>query len=74
MPNMDGYKATHCIRRLLQPEKANIPIIAMSANAFEEDKKKAFDVKMNDYITKPIDFQKMEEVLKNILCKKDPLC
>lgn len=74
MPNMDGYKATHCIRRLSQPEKANIPIIAMSANAFEEDKKKAFDVKMNDYITKPIDFQKMEEVLKNILCKKDPLC
>lgn len=73
MPNMDGYKATHCIRRLFQPEKANIPIIAMSANAFEADKKKAFDVKMNDYITKPIDFQKMEEVLKNILCKKDSL-
>lgn len=73
MPNMDGYKATHCIRRLSQPEKANIPIIAMSANAFEEDKKKAFDVKMNDYITKPIDFQKMEEVLKHILSKKDPL-
>lgn len=73
MPNMDGYKATHCIRRLFQPEKANIPIIAMSANAFEEDKKKAFDVKMNDYITKPIDFQKMEEVLKHILSKKDPL-
>ena len=73
MPNMDGYKATHCIRRLSQPEKANIPIIAMSANAFEEDKKKAFDVKMNDYITKPIDFQKMEEVLKHVLSKKDPL-
>ena len=65
----DGYKATHCIRRLSQPEKANIPIIAMSANAFEEDKKKAFDVKMNDYITKPIDFQKMEQVLKHILSK-----
>lgn len=73
MPNMDGYKAADCIRHLSQPEKANIPIIAMSANAFEEDKKKAFDVKMNDYITKSIDFQKMEEVLKNILCKKDPL-
>lgn len=73
MPNMDGYKATHCIRHLSQPEKANIPIIAMSANAFEEDKKKAFDVKMNDYITKPIDFQKMEEVLKHVLSKKDPL-
>ena len=73
MPNMDGYKATNCIRHLSQLEKANIPIIAMSANAFEEDKKKAFDVKMNDYITKPIDFQKMEEVLKHILSKKDPL-
>lgn len=73
MPNMDGYKATDCIRHLLQPEKANIPIIAMSANAFEEDKKKAFDVKMNDYITKPIDFQKMEVVLKHVLSKKDPL-
>ena len=69
MPNMDGYKAADCIRHLSQPEKSNIPIIAMSANAFEEDKKKAFDVKMNDYITKPIDFQKMEEVLKHILSK-----
>ena len=73
MPNMDGYKATDCIRHLSEPEKANIPIIAMPANAFEEDKKKAFDVKMNDYITKPIDFQKMKEVLKHILSKKDPL-
>ena len=73
MPNMDGYKSTDCIRHLSQLEKANIPIIAMSANAFEEDKKKAFDVKMNDYITKPIDFQKMEEVLKHVLSKKDPL-
>lgn len=73
MPNMDGYKATDCIRHLLQPEKANIPIIAMSANTFEEDQKKAIDVKMNDYITKPSDFQKMEEVLKHVLSKKDPL-
>ncbi len=73
IPNMDGYKATDCIRHLLQPEKANIPIIAISANTFEEDKKKAFDVKMNDYITKPIDFQKMEVVLKHVLSKKDPL-
>lgn len=46
----------------------------MSANAFEEDKKKAFDAKMNDYITKPIDFQKMEVVLKYILSKQNPLC
>ena len=74
MPNMDGYKATHCIRHLSQFEKANIPIIAMSANAFEEDKQKAYDAKMNDYITKPIDFQKMEVVLKYILSKQNPLC
>ncbi len=74
MPNMDGYKATHCIRHLSQFEKANIPIIAMSANAFEEDKQKAFDAKMNDYITKPIDLQKMEVVLKYILSKQNPLC
>ena len=73
MPNMDGYKATDCIRHLSQPEKANIPIIAMSANTFEEDQKKAIDVKMNDYIMKPIDFQKMEEVIKHVLSKKDPL-
>lgn len=73
IPNMDGYKANDCIRHLSQLEKANIPIIAMSANTFEEDKKKAFDVKMNDYITKPIDFQKMEVVLKHVLSKKDPL-
>ena len=45
----------------------------MSANTFEEDQKKAIDVKMNDYIMKPIDFQKMEEVLKHVLSKKDPL-
>lgn len=73
IPNMDGYKATDCIRHLSQPEKANIPTIAMSANTFEEDQKKAIDVRMNDYITKPIDFQKMEEVLKHVLSKKDPL-
>ena len=45
----------------------------MSTNACEEVKKKAFYVKMNNYITKPIDFQKMEEVLKQVLSKKDPL-
>ena len=41
---------------------------------FHQDKKKAFDAKMNDYITKPIDFQKMEVVLKYILSKQNPLC
>ena len=73
MPNMNGYEATRRIRQFENLKKASIPILAMTANAFEEDKKKAFDVKMNDYITKPIDFQKMEVVLKHVLSKKDPL-
>ena len=49
MPNMDGYKATQAIRRLEDKEKAGIPIIAMTANAFEEDRKKAFEKGMNGH-------------------------
>ena len=55
MPNMNGYKAAKCIRRLQDIKKAEIPIIAMTANAFEEDRKKAFDAGMNGHIAKPID-------------------
>ena len=69
MPNMDGYKATHCIRRLSQPEKANIPIIAMSANAFEEDKKMAIEAGMNGHISKPIDVNVLEKQIINIFKK-----
>ena len=67
MPLMDGYKATEQIRKLTIPELAKIPIIAMTANAFEEDRKKAFDTGMNGYIAKPIDIPKMLEVLKKVL-------
>ena len=52
MPNMDGYKATQCIRHLNDKKKAEIPIIAMTANAFEEDKKRAIDAGMNGHIAK----------------------
>ena len=69
MPNMDGYKATHCIRHLSQPEKANIPIIAMSANAFEEDKKKAIDAGMDGHIAKPINIEDLFIVLTDIINK-----
>ena len=55
MPNMDGYQAARCIRHLNDKKKAEIPIIAMTANAFEEDRKKAFDAGMNGHIAKPID-------------------
>ena len=69
MPNMDGYKATDCIRHLSQPEKANIPIIAMSANAFEEDKKKAIDAGMDGHIAKPINIEDLFVVLTDIINK-----
>ena len=67
MPNMDGYKATQAIRGLSDSRKAAIPIVAMTANAFEEDKKKAFAKGMNGHIAKPIDVEKVEEVLLSIL-------
>ena len=67
MPNMDGYKATETIRSLRDKEKAKIPIVAMTANAFEEDRKEAFEKGMNDHIAKPIDVKKVEEVLISVL-------
>lgn len=57
MPKMDGYMTTREIRTLKNNKKANIPIIAMTANAFEEDKKKAFKAGMNAHIAKPIDIK-----------------
>ena len=65
MPNMDGYKATQCIRHLNDKKKAEIPIIAMTANAFAEDRKKAFDAGMNGHIAKPVEIDKLiSEILK----------
>lgn len=55
MPKMDGYAATREIRTLSSNKKANIPIVAMTANAFEEDRQKAFKAGMNAHIAKPID-------------------
>ena len=57
MPNMDGYKATQAIRRLADKKKAGIPIIAMTANAFEEDRKASTDAGMNGHLAKPIDVE-----------------
>ncbi|MDE7286469.1 MAG: response regulator, partial [Lachnospiraceae bacterium] len=67
MPIMDGYEAARQIRALDTPALANIPIIAMTANAFEEDRKAAFDAGMNAHIAKPIDTKKLVELLKEIL-------
>lgn len=67
MPKMDGYEATREIRKLKDPEIASIPIIAMTANAFTEDRQKAFEAGMDGYIAKPIDISKMMETLRAFL-------
>ena len=56
MPKMDGYMITREIRTLKNNKKANIPIVAMTANAFEEDRKKAFDAGMDGHIAKPVSY------------------
>lgn len=63
MPNMNGYSATQQIRQLSDGAKANIPIVAMTANAFVEDKNRAMENGMNAHIAKPIDEDKVIEVL-----------
>ena len=66
MPKMDGYMTTREIRTLKNNKKANIPIIAMTANAFEEDKKKAFKAGMNAHIAKPIDIKTILAVFDQV--------
>lgn len=67
MPNLDGYGATKKIRALSDPIKANIPIIAMTANAFEEDRKNALAIGMNEHLAKPIETKKLIQTLAHIL-------
>lgn len=67
MPVMNGYEATGAIRKLEQPELASIPILAMSANAFEEDKREALKWGMNGHIAKPIDVDCLFEALDEVL-------
>lgn len=67
MPNMDGYEATRLIRAMEDTPKAKIPIIAMTANAFEEDKKNAMDAGMNDHIAKPIYVDQLTKMILQYL-------
>lgn len=67
MPVMGGYEATEEIRKLPEEEKAKVPIIAMTANAFSEDIKKAADSGMDGHIAKPIDVNQMIQVLSDLL-------
>ncbi len=68
MPVMDGYKATQEIRNISNPEIANVPIIAMTANAFDEDKKRCLEAGMNGHLGKPLDVEKLMKELSKHLC------
>ena len=67
MPVMNGYDATKKIRRMDDPQKADIPIIAMTANAFSEDKQAALDAGMNDHIAKPINMNVLVPTIQKYL-------
>ncbi|MGN1249275.1 MAG: response regulator [Candidatus Spyradocola sp.] len=69
MPHMDGYEATRRIRQLPDPAVANIPILAMTANAFEDDRQEALAAGMNGHIAKPIEVPKLEAMLRKMLRK-----
>lgn len=66
MPGMDGYEATRAIRLSEKADAADIPIIALTANAFNEDAKAAHDAGMNAHLPKPLDFNKLKNILARI--------
>ena len=67
MPVMNGYEATKAIRRLNDPTRAQVPILAMTADAFEEDRQKALRSGMNGHLTKPVEIDKLFEALDELL-------
>ena len=71
MPKMNGYKATQAIRRLPDRDKACIPIVAMTANAFEEDKRDALAAGMNGHIAKPIQVDKLLSILAEVIMQQE---
>ncbi len=71
MPVMDGYAATGVIRSLEDPELARIPIIAMTANAFDEDRTRALEAGMDGHLPKPIDLGRMMDVLRGLFSAKE---
>ena len=67
MPVMDGLAATRCIRESDHPDSRTVPIVAMTANVFEEDVKKSFDAGMNAHLSKPVDIKQMYAVLDELV-------
>ena len=73
MPQMDGYKATQTIRNLPDKDKACIPIIAMTANAFAEDKKKTMEAGMNAHLSKPLNVPELMDTIRKF-CAGKQMC
>ena len=70
MPVMDGLEATRHIRSMNRRDAMTIPIVAMSANAFQEDVEKSLAAGLNEHLTKPLDEKKLTETMKKYLGKK----
>ena len=71
MPNMNGYEATRAIRSLSREDARTIPIVAMRANAFTEDKVRCREAGMDGHLTKPIDSDKLIDALAKIMAAKE---
>ena len=67
MPMMNGYEAAKKIRAMKNPDIASIPIVAMTANAFEEDKEKSYAAGMNGHLTKPVSVEKLMEMIRKMI-------
>lgn len=67
MPGMDGYEATAIIRAMENPVLSHIPIIAFTANAFEEDRKRAMDCGMNAHVAKPLDINELKAAMQTCM-------
>ena len=71
MPVMNGYRATETIRKLEDPARREIPILAMTANAFDEDRQKALAAGMDGFVAKPVHLARLQEALAGLQLKKD---
>ena len=66
MPVMDGYTATRAIRKLSDPVRASLPIIAVSANAFSEDRKRSLESGMDAHLSKPLDVHRLQSLIETV--------